>query len=60
VSTPGAKGTAIEERLKKPLMTAARKFGMKKRNPITATMPGWPAPKSCGMSSKGKFASKKR
>lgn len=36
-----SKSCTIEQRLAKPLMTSARKFGVKKRNPITADMPGW-------------------
>jgi len=45
MKTSASKGAKIEEGRKASLMTATRKCGMKKRNPITATAPGWPAPK---------------
>ena len=43
--TPISKSYEIEERMTPGLMKSTRKCGMKKRNPITAKMPGWPAPK---------------
>ena len=40
-----SKSYAVEKKAQPGLMTSTRKMGFSKRNPVTACMPGWPAPK---------------
>lgn len=41
-------GRSQQEKPKNPPMKPTRVDGMKKRNPIMGTMPGWKAPKMTG------------
>jgi hypothetical protein len=45
-------GRSMQQMSKNPPMKPTRKDGMKKRMPMTASMPGWKSPKMVGYGGK--------